>query len=613
MQKIIWTILFVIMLTTMTEAADAVRPCKEIYASMPRRILNYMPALILNAKDKGRDVFREGVAAFIANKTDECTIAYSYYEQGEQNPPTCTETVSFCPVSTPPLIISTEESNPTQPIDWDFVRKKQIEEETQIKKEHDEEMRRNGLLKNWEDEEEPDEYLTVIIKYKEDGYKAAVLEDVKSVGGEMIRDEDNQWLPRVIDVKINRDKKQELIKKLKANPHIEYFYKSVPLEGHGITPNDPNYSYEGWAQKIGMQDAWGISVGGRAVKVAVLDTGITYWNDIGGGWEGNYFNNGNLSSGYNFVNNNYNTNDNDPNGHGTTVASVLASVGNNGIGLAGMSWYGSVMPVIVATPNGTGGTTCLPSVLALGINYAVANGAKIINISYSSTIDSPDVKAAVANAINAGVMVVASAGNAGMNVVSYPAYYTGVISVGGTDTSSATDQRWSGSNYGNWVSVAAPATQIAGYRNGNYYQSLTGTSWAAPQVAGLAALIRATNPFLSMNNIAAKIAATTSPVPYTGGLPTFKYGRIQPYNALSQALQGAYKDGDLDGDGAFNLSDTLLTLRTVVGLMPQTASAIRHGDLAPVFVTSTDFTDNPVRYIIPVGDGSLMSVTHWFR
>jgi hypothetical protein len=178
----IWTILFVMALVPIAQASGADRPCKEIYASMPRRFLNHIPAIILNTKDKGSDVFRQDTAALVAEKTDDCTVTYKYYEQGEQNPPTCSETVSFCPVSSPLQDISTQSSSTNAPvIDHDALRKKQIEEETRAYEEEKEERRYKG--QTWENAEELEEFLTVTIKYKEDGDKETVLEDIKSVGG----------------------------------------------------------------------------------------------------------------------------------------------------------------------------------------------------------------------------------------------------------------------------------------------------------------------------------------------------------------------------------------------------------------------------------------------
>lgn len=124
-----------------------------------------------------------------------------------------------------------------------------LEKDRAVKEQVEEEYKR-GIRKHWEDEEEKEEFFIVIIKYKEDADKASVLEDVMSVGGVMLKDEDKIYLPRVIEIKISRDKKQDLIKILKGNSRVEHFYKMVPGHGDSITPNVQYYFSYGRKQKI---------------------------------------------------------------------------------------------------------------------------------------------------------------------------------------------------------------------------------------------------------------------------------------------------------------------------------------------------------------------------
>jgi hypothetical protein len=276
----IWTtILLVLVMAPVAEAADTNRVCNEMYGTMPRRVRNYLPALILNTKDKGRDVFRIDTAVLVADKTDECTITYRYHEQGEQKPPTCSETVNYCPTSAAArakTLLASESSEKKN--DAETFNKKVWEEKEKAVRELEDEKRRK-----WEDEDELEDFVRVVIKYKEDDDKARVLADVKSVGGELMMDEDKRWLPRVIEVKIRRDKKKDLIRKLKTNPGIDSYWKiGGKGEWYSTTPNDQFYQYQTWAPKIGMPAAWDISIGGWGVTVAVLDTGVTYWNDLGG-------------------------------------------------------------------------------------------------------------------------------------------------------------------------------------------------------------------------------------------------------------------------------------------------------------------------------------------
>ncbi len=598
MQKTIWAILLAVMLTTMAEAADTVKPCKELYTAMPPKVRNYLPALILNAKDKGRDVFRKDTAALIADRTDDCTVIYNYYEQGEQYPATCSETVSFCPVAAPPPAITNQAAASAEPIiDYKAFAKKAMEEKEKKVKAQEEEQRRSGITKYWKDQEEQEEFIEILVTIKADGDKAAVIEGIKASGGELVRDVD-KWSPRTIKIKVHKANKQKLIKKLNTNKHVEDFDKNDAFILNSIVPNDSQYSLQGWAPKLGMPDAWGISVGGVGVKVAVLDSGVEilnngkFWIDLTTG----------LGNGHNFINDNTNTNDLDFDRHGTIITEVLGSIGNNGDGLAGMSWYGSIIPVVVCIPNS--GRDCFADNVVRGIDFAVASGARIINMSFGSTTNNSKVASAIARARASGVVLVAAAGNDGNNVLNYPAAYPGVIGVGGTDTSSSSDQKWSSSNYGTWVDVAAPATQIAAYHKGSYWYNLGGTSYAAPQVAGLAALMLATNPFLGKEDIEGKIFSTASYVPPTGGSPTVQFGRIQPYNALLLALQGARKDGDMTGDDLLSIEDAVYSLDTFIANKPLTTSAMRHGDLFPVVVLSSiDYGEYTISYINPAGDG----------
>jgi hypothetical protein len=236
MQKIIWTILLAIMLTSPAFAVDKDQKCKGHYASMPTRVRNHLPALILNAKDKGKDVFRLDDAVLIADKIDDCTITYRYHEHGEQALPTCVETITLCSTAASSATGTLENPSKSerQKEDADAIMKKAWEEKEQVVRELEEEQRRK-----WEGEDDLEEFIHVAIKFRTDSDKEGVLADVKSVGGELITEEDKRWHPRVIEIKIRREKKKDLIKKLKANRGVETFYKSNwNPKSYGTPPND---------------------------------------------------------------------------------------------------------------------------------------------------------------------------------------------------------------------------------------------------------------------------------------------------------------------------------------------------------------------------------------
>ena len=242
-----------------------------------------------------------------------------------------------------------------------------------------------------------------------------------------------------------------------------------------------------------------------------------------------------MVSGYDFFNND--SDPSDDNGHGTHCAGIAAAQVNNGAGIAGIAgWNGDasatdssntqVMPVKVLGADGSGTT----SGVADGIIYAADHGAKVISLSLGGggTIT---LQNAVNYAYNKGCVIVAAAGNSGSSGMSYPAGYSNVISVASTD---ATDTLSYFSNYGFWVKVAAPGENIASTYTGSNYATMSGTSMAAPLVAGEAALIRSHNPALTNAQVEAFIVNNTDAyTPYAGR--TIAGGRVNVYRALQAA------------------------------------------------------------------------------
>lgn len=181
----------------------------------------------------------------------------------------------------------------------------------------------------------------------------------------------------------------------------------------------------------------------------------------------------------------------DDNGHGTHVAGIIAAKGNNDAGVAGLCWKGYVLPVKFMNSRGTGAT----SDAIEGIDYAVSRGVKIINCSFGSSSASEGLHDAIDYAQSKGVLLVVAAGNDGEDIDSHPTYpasYTdsNILTVAATTTA---DALASFSNYGDTgVDVAAPGDEIVSTYLGGGYKALSGTSMAAPMVAGTAALLRKT-------------------------------------------------------------------------------------------------------------------------
>jgi len=182
----------------------------------------------------------------------------------------------------------------------------------------------------------------------------------------------------------------------------------------------------------------------------------------------------------------------DPNGHGTHVAGTIAAIAGNGIGVAGVAPDTTIHAIRVLDPDGTGWSTDV----ATGINRAVDAGVDVINLSLGSTTRSGGIRAAVNHAWNSGVVVIAAAGNTPKCWdPCWPGAEPNSIAVA---AHSSTRQTASFSVNGSWLDVSAPGVGIIStYPTGTGYASSQGTSMASPHVAGLAALMLATDPALS--------------------------------------------------------------------------------------------------------------------
>lgn len=283
-----------------------------------------------------------------------------------------------------------------------------------------------------------------------------------------------------------------------------------------LVPNDPGYAYQWALPKIQAPQAWDLTTGSSAIRIAILDTGIDQDHE-------------DLRAKI-VANRNFTTSPtvDDRQGHGTHVAGIAAAVTNNARGVAGVGFNAVLMNVKVLDDNGSGQY----SWIANGIVWAADNGAHVINMSLGGPATSSTLEAAVRYAYSRGVVLVAAAGNENTSSPSYPAYYPECIAVAATDQN---DAKASFSNYGAWVDIAAPGVSIystlpnhtnrTGVRNYGY---LSGTSMAAPHVAGVAALIKARYPTLTNAQIAQRLLATGDP---TTGFTT-AIRRVNAYRAV---------------------------------------------------------------------------------
>ncbi|WP_020615614.1 S8 family peptidase [Paenibacillus daejeonensis] len=296
------------------------------------------------------------------------------------------------------------------------------------------------------------------------------------------------------------------------------------LELEPIIPNDALYSDYQWnLSNIMTETGWNVSKGGEDVIIAVLDTGVQSDHpDLAG----------QLTTGYNVIDGSQSSEDDV--GHGTHVAGIIGAAVNNNEGVAGISWYNKIMPVKVLDSSGAGTTYSV----AEGIIWATDNGAKVINMSLGNYASAQFLHDAIRYAYDRDVVLIAASGNDNTSRPGYPAAYPEVFAVAATD---AHEARAPFSNYGDYIDVAAPGDGIASTYPGSQYAALSGTSMAAPHVAGLAGLIRTKNPLLTNEEVMEVMRSTAKDLGKRGKDEDFGYGQIDVIQALQAASGSSYE------------------------------------------------------------------------
>jgi thermitase len=208
----------------------------------------------------------------------------------------------------------------------------------------------------------------------------------------------------------------------------------------------------------------------------------------------------------------------DDNGHGTHVAGIVAARGENGIGVAGVAWRARIMAVKVLDSHAAGDM----SAVARGVRYAVAHGARIVNVSLSGPIAGADIADAIDEARAAGVVIVAAAGNTGADLDVTPAYPAALaapnlVAVTSSDRRGALTRRASFGRAS--VDLAAPGQDILSTARGGGYEFRSGSSTAAAQVSGALALLAGARPGLGGEALRAALlgAARRSSLPVSAG------------------------------------------------------------------------------------------------
>jgi subtilisin family serine protease len=299
-----------------------------------------------------------------------------------------------------------------------------------------------------------------------------------------------------------------------------------------VTPNDPSYGQQ-WGlantgQTVGgitgtagadvdASEAWAVTTGSVGPVVVVLDSGVqldhsdlvdNLWTNTGGvgGCPAG-------THGYNVVPTHPTCDPTDDNGHGTHVAGIIAAAGNNGVGVAGVAWQTTILPVKFAGATGSASNARLLKALdwilqikQQGVNVRVVNDSE----TWKKTAFNSNVQQRLASLAAAGILFVTASGNNASNddtVARYPCSYraTSELCVGATTQN---DAWWSKSNYGtNTVDLAAPGVNILSTTLGGGYGLMNGTSMAAAFVSGAAALAVTQDPTLTVADLKQRVLA----------------------------------------------------------------------------------------------------------
>lgn len=345
-----------------------------------------------------------------------------------------------------------------------------------------------------------------IVKFKStEALKAASLQ--KNLEGHKILD---LHMPgRLAKIFINEKSQRGLksLASLVARNDVEYVVENFKLKMLDV-PNDPKYKQQWSLPKINAPQAWEYGTGSRDIVVAVIDTGVDWshpdlaaniWtnpDEIAGNGQDDD-GNGQIDDirGWDFLGEDNNPTDETSSqnpGHGTHCSGIVGAVGNNSIGITGISQQVAIMPLRFIGPNGQG--DLMGAIKA--IDYAISERANVISASWGANVATAQAQPlieAVERASDAGITFVAAAANDGANndtTNMYPANTpaANLIAVAASDPN---DDKPSWSNYGKAkVHLASPGLDIVSTLPKSSYNKLSGTSMATPLVAGLVALMQ---------------------------------------------------------------------------------------------------------------------------
>jgi subtilisin family serine protease len=403
-------------------------------------------------------------------------------------------------------------------------------------------------------------------------------------------------------VQVPKGQERAVVAQLAHQPGVVYAEPNG-IASAAFTPNDPYYADPNKVyapQQVYANRAWDFVRGSGQVVVAVVDSGVDLAHPdlVGGFWinPGEVVGNGVDDDGNGFVDDvngwDFVNGDNAPlddHGHGTHVTGILAAQLDNGIGISGIAGGIRVLPVKVLSSANTGTWANI----AAGIIYAANQpGVRAINLSLGCAVMSVTLRNAVEYAQSKGILVVAAAGNDASDQSFYPAAFDDVVAVAATTLGGA---RWSLSNFGSHLDIAAPGSTVYSTTwkpaTGSTYAFLSGTSMAAPAVTGAAALLWSLIPNLSAAEVVDLLYRSAMDRGTAGWDAYYGHGEVDVAAAVQLASAMQPPDGvlagrvwvDDDGDGQADVNETwglagvIVTLQRISGDEVQQVTTGRDG------------------------------------
>jgi len=357
-------------------------------------------------------------------------------------------------------------------------------------------------------------------------------------GGEIVRTGPLNY----VTLQFKDNEKKQILQKVLAQPGVlaaewsKEYQISAPdvnstasMETTSLSYSEPQYS-EQWAlKKIRANQVWDEGVTGEGVTVAVIDTGVDLdFPDLV------YNSQSNLVDGYNAITRSTEKNSvQDDNGHGTSVAGLIAALNNN-LGIIGIAYHAKIMPIKAMDKDGKGDD----AVIADAIIWAADHGAKIINMSLGSSSETKILDDALAYAAAKGCLLIGASGNIEgsgapiASAVNYPAADENVIAVSAVDSN---DKIAGFALTGPEIRLTAPGVKIITdiwTKSDTGVGYMSGTSIAAPFVSGAAALLWSKYPSQTAAGIRQALVSSAYDLGSQGRDDNYGYGRVDVYRAL---------------------------------------------------------------------------------